>query len=300
MANLAAPSLVNSIKPLLRDPVRFVNTLSSIRLRKYQTDVVNTIVHSVIHHQGLSVVVIFPRQSGKNEVQAQIEAYLLTILSLTDAEIIKVSPTWKPQSLNAMRRLERCLAANMLTRSLWHKHQGYIYNSAQPESSFSLVHLKQTLSAQPLPPSLKWTKPKTLLPSKFDKDISPMAASTNATRVFWGTAWTSRTLLARELRAALAAQERDGLRRVFRLTAEDVAAEVPAYGDFVADQVQKLGRNNPMVRTQFFSEEIDAEGGMFPPARLALMRGNHCSLSLPQPGDSIPYSSMSLARMKEP
>ena len=40
--------------------------------------------------------------------------------------------------------------------------------------------------------------------------------------------------------------------------------EVPAYGAFVADQVARLGRNNPMVRTQFYSEEIDQDGGMFP------------------------------------
>ncbi len=49
---------------------------------------------------------IFPRQSGKNEVQAQLESYLLTYLREIDAEIVKVSPTWRPQSINAMRRLE--------------------------------------------------------------------------------------------------------------------------------------------------------------------------------------------------
>ena len=26
--------------------------------------------------------------------------------------------------------------------------------------------------------------------NKFDKDIDPMADSSNATRIFWGTAWT--------------------------------------------------------------------------------------------------------------
>ena len=102
-----------------------------------------------------------------------------------------------------------------------------------------------------------------------------MAASTNATRVFWGTAWTSDTLLAREFRAAKDAEKRDGNRRVFVLTAEDVAREVPAYGAFVAEQVAKLGRNHPMVRTQFFSEEIDGEGGLFPESRRALMVGKH-------------------------
>ncbi len=111
-----------------------------------------------------------------------------------------------------------------------------------------------------------------------------MAASTNATRVFWGTAWTSRTLLHRELAAAKAAQQRDGIRRVFVLSADDVAAEVPAYGNFVAEQVAKLGRNNPMVKTQFFSEEIDAESGMFPTGRRALLYGPQPAQEEPVPG----------------
>lgn len=106
-----------------------------------------------------------------------------------------------------------------------------------------------------------------------------MAASTNATRVFWGTAWTSSTLLGRELRAARQAQAGDGQRRVFVLTADDVGREVPAYARFVAGQVARLGRSSPLVRTQFFSEEIDAEGGMFPAERTGLMRGAHAPLA---------------------
>jgi hypothetical protein len=50
---------------------------------------------------------------------------------------------------------------------------------------------------------------------------------------------------------------------------------VPAYGRFVDDQVHRLGRNHPMVKTQYFSEEIDAEGGLFPPERCAMMKGKH-------------------------
>jgi hypothetical protein len=121
-----------------------------------------------------------------------------------------------------------------------------------------------------------------VLPAKFDKDIAPMAASTNATRVFWGTAWTSRTLLARELKAARKAEKQDGIRRVFVLTANDVRAEVPAYGDFVDGQVKRLGRQHPMVKTQYFSEEIDAEGGLFPPERCALMQGKHLPVAAPE------------------
>jgi hypothetical protein len=111
-----------------------------------------------------------------------------------------------------------------------------------------------------------------------------MAASTNATRVFWGTAWTSKTLLARERRAAQEAEKADGIRRVFVINADQVAEEVPAYGKFVAEQVAKLGRNHPMVKTQFYGEEIDAEGGMFPIARRAMMLGSHSAQLGPVPG----------------
>ena len=54
-----------------------------------------------------------------------------------------------------------------------------------------------------------------------------------------------------------------------------MAKEVPAYGDHVAGQVKKMGRNHPLIRTQYFSEEIDAKSGMFPDERVALMQGAH-------------------------
>jgi hypothetical protein len=114
-----------------------------------------------------------------------------------------------------------------------------------------------------------------VLISKWDKEIAPMAASTNATRVFWGTAWTSQTLLAREKRAALEAEKQDGIRRVFEIDSNVVRKEVPSYGAFVDAEIAKHGRNHPFVRTQYFSEEIDEQTGMFTADRLALMQGVH-------------------------
>jgi len=112
-----------------------------------------------------------------------------------------------------------------------------------------------------------------------------MAASTNATKVFWGTAWTSNTLLAREEKAAREKEKEDNEKRVWRISCEEVAAEVPAYGKFVSDQVKKLGRNHPMIRTQYYSEDIDAEGGLFDAERLALIYGHHPAQSKPNFGE---------------
>ena len=286
---MAVRSRRRKIRTLLSSPITFVDRGSPLTLRTYQVEVAQAIAESVLTQAGLSFVVMFPRQSGKNELQAQIEAFLLARLSTSPAEMIKVSPTFKPQTENAMRRLERALKSNILTKTLWSKHQGYIYRlndaciyffSGEPTSNIVGATASTLLSID---------EAQDIEIPKYDKDIAPMAASTNATRVFWGTAWTSTTLLARELRAAREAQARDGRRRVFVMDADQVAAEVPAYGDFVAEQVRRLGRHNPMVRTQYYSEEIDAEGGLFPPQRVALMRGAHAASTEPQRGKTYAF-----------
>jgi hypothetical protein len=243
-----------------------------------------------MHGRGLTFVVMFPRQSGKNELQAQIEAYLLTLLQESDAEIVKVSPTWKPQSLNAMRRLQRVIERNLLSRYAWRKENGYIYRIGSARIFFLSGEPEANIVGATASTLLEVDEAQDVLPAKFDKDIAPMAASTNATRIFWGTAWTADTLLARELRAARGAEAGDQFRRVFVCTADQVALEVPAYQAFVTGQVARLGRNHPMVKSQFYSEEVDGEAGLFPPARRALMVGTHLRQALPVAGRAYAFT----------
>ena len=109
------------LRGILRNVDIFVEFTYGLRLRSYQIAVAHSIFDSVLQGKGLTFVVIFPRQSGKNELQAQIEAYLLYLLQGLNAEMVKVSPTWKPQSLNAMRRLERVLKRSPLLAESWSK-----------------------------------------------------------------------------------------------------------------------------------------------------------------------------------
>ena len=60
-------------------------------------------------------------------------------------------------------------------------------------------------------------------------------------------------------------------RRVFRIGADLVTKEVPAYGKFVAEQIRLLGRDHPLVRTQYFSEELNGHSGFFHDKRLEKM-----------------------------
>ena len=269
------PNLKDIIKPCLIDIALFCEFSSQLTLRSYQVEVARAVLNSIIKHKGLSIVVMFPRQSGKNELQAHIETFLLTLLQNTQAEVVQISPTWKPQSLNAMHRLQRVLERNLLVGSGWSKNAGYIYQIGTARIIFLSGDPEANIVGATASTLLSIDEAQDIQIDKYDRDIAPMAASTNATRVFWGTAWTNKTLLARERRNALAAEQADGVQRVFVLDADQVAKEVPAYGAFVADQVANMGRNHPMVKSQYYSEEIDAEGTFFSAARISLIKGNH-------------------------
>ncbi len=277
-------TLETALKKLLKDITAFTRHAGGLQLRGYQRAVASAIVRSVLTGAGHSFVVIFPRQSGKNELQAQLQTYLLTLFSGARADIVQISPTYKPQTTNAMARLEGTLSANLLTRERWERQYGHVYRVGGARVTFLSGSPTANIVGATASTLLSIDEAQDILIDKYDKEIAPMAASTNATRVFWGTAWTAETLLAREERAARRLEAKDGLRRVWRLTCEDVAQEVPAYGAFAAEQVARLGRSHPMVRTQYYSEDIDGQGGMFPPERIDLLRGTHQPHGAPQPG----------------
>lgn len=280
-------SLTENAYQLMRDAETFAQYVSGRTLRAYQREVVETVMSAVLQRRGHSLVVMLPRQSGKNELQAHLEAYLLCLYSGVGAEIVKVSPTLRPQAENAMRRLEGVLKENPLTLTLWHREAGHIYRIGKARITFLSAAPESNIVGATASILLEVDEAQHVAISKFDKEVAPMAASTNATRVFWGTAWTSQTLLGRELRNARRMQNRDKIERVFKMSCEEVAAEVPEYGKYVAGQVALLGRRHPMVRTQYYSEEIDADCGMFPARRIALMKTNgdrRPAVTHPQPG----------------
>ena len=108
------------MQPFTKNIERFA-LLGGLRLRTYQVRVARAVVRSVVQGKGERIVVMFPRQSGKNELQAQLEAFFLLRYSSSGGELVKISPTWKPQSQNAQRRLESVLTAHPFLRETWQK-----------------------------------------------------------------------------------------------------------------------------------------------------------------------------------
>lgn len=277
-----------TLKKLLVDPILFMEKLGKVEMRGYQEGPVRAIVRSIVEQRGDTIVVEMARQGGKNEIQAQLEAYLMTLFQDLAGEIVIISPTYKPQTLNAMRRLKSVLDRNLITRDIWKKESGYIFRISQCLAAFFSGQRKANVVGATASLLLLADEAQDISIAKFDKEFAPMAASTNATTALFGTAWTSNTLLAREKKFALELERKDGIKRVFQADANEIAAEVETYGEYVTKQINKLGRQHPIIKTQYFLEEIDETGGMFPPARRALTQGRQKQCE--KPGDEKIYA----------
>lgn len=271
------------LKRHARDLATFARNGAQVTLRPYQLEAAQAVIDSVRARAGRSIVILFSRQSGKDELSANLKAYLLARTHTREAGIVEVNPTYKPQTINAIQGLEDRLKANPLTKRGWRKRSDFMRMVGRAKVTFLSGDAKANVVGAVASLLLIVNEAQDIEPAVYDRNFAPMAASTNATRLFMGTAWTSHTLLARELRAARQAERGDGVRRVFTYDADDVRQVVPAYGAYVDSEIARLGRGHPLIKTQYFNEEIDAQAGMFNAARRALMQCKGDTPSLPPP-----------------
>jgi len=267
----------------LSDVSRFSRHVIQRPLRNYQAEIAQVITRAVLANRGGTYAVMMSRQAGKNETAAQIEAYLLNLFQRVGGFIVKASPTFKPQTINSIMRLDDCLD-NRWNKGRYHREKGYMTRLGNARCVFFSAQLASNVVGATANILLECDEAQEVLESKWSKDFRPMAASTNAVTVLWGTAWTSTTMLAKAIGPLRRLEKRDGRRRVFLVPWERVAEEVPAYGDYVRGEIQRLGRNHPLVKTQYFLENIDGEGGMFTRDRRAQMCGDHERIHAGVPG----------------
>lgn len=277
-------TLPQTIKAISRTFDNFTARGGAIQMRPYQLEPAKAILDSVLNKRGHTIILIISRQAGKDELLANLISYLMYLFSHREVGIVVANPTYKPQTLNFIVRLENRLKANLLTKSAWKKRADYMRMIGSAITSLLSGDKDANVVGATASLLLVINEAQDISPAKFDKDFAPMVASTNATRVIVGTEWTNHTFLARETDAARQEEKRDGIRRVFIYTSDEVRKVNKPYGLFVDSQIRKLGRQHPLVKTQYFCERIDAQTGMFNAARRALMIGDQPAQSEPQAG----------------
>ena len=242
-------------------------------LRRYQLPAARAIVGSVMAGRGLTLAVMMSRQAGKNEVAAHVEAFSLHLYRRRGGQLVKAAPTFRPQAQNSLNRLLTTLQSSRLPPAV--REAGYAARVGRARALFFSAAPAARVVGATANILLEADEAQDVDEEKWNKDFRPMGASANVTTVLWGTAWTADTLLARSIRALRHAETRDGQARVFIVPWEQVAAELPAYGAYVRSEIERLGRDHPLIRTQYDLQEIDSAGGMFPAAVRTLMQGRH-------------------------
>jgi len=278
MVNFQSSPPSTSLSSFLSGMPAFIRYTSGIHLRPYQAAPIARLQDSILNQYGDTLIIVFPRQSGKDEFLIQLMAYLLNFYSEFPLSMVAVNPTYKPQTLNAILRLDQVLTRNPVTAGRWRKHGDFMRLVGQARISFLSGDSKSNVVGATASLLLIINEAQDISPALYQRKFIPMAASTNATRLLAGTLWTSSTLLSQEIRHAQYSEKLDNRRRIFMVDADHVRRVLPNYGTHVDSVISRWGRQHPLVKTQYFNEEIDATTGMFNPARMSLIFGT-------KPGD---------------
>ena len=237
----------------LADISLFSQVVTRVPLRPYQLEPACAIIDSILHHRGRTFAVMMSRQAGKNELSGQLEAYLMNLYQRCGGNIVKASPTFKPQTINSILRLTDRLD-NPWTAGRVRRREGYIVQLGKARTLFFSAEPSANVVGATADLLLECDEAQDVGREKWQKDFRPMAASTNATTVLWGTAWTSDTLLAQTI-AHLQSSDPSA---VFLYDASCVGSVVPHYAAYVRQEVERLGRQHPLIKTQYYLETIDA------------------------------------------
>ena len=281
---------------LLSDIGLFSRHVIGLPLYDYQVQPLRAIVNTILSRQGREFLLVFPRQSGKNEAVAQLLVYLLALLQRHGGQM--VYGAIGDGLGRGMRRLEQRLDTPW-TRGRWRRGgRPTRYTLGQAAVVFLSSHPQAASRGETADHLLIIDEAQDQDAAHIEAVFTPMRAAHNATAVYLGTVRRTGDFLwvkKGELESATAA---DGHPRVFLVAPDAVAAENPAYAVFLAEQVRRYGRRHPIVAAEYFLEPVDGRGGLFPPWRAAFMRGAHPRLGGPRP-DELYVATIDLAGQDE-
>lgn len=267
-------SRIEAFRSCQRNMGLYSRHITGTPLHPYQSEWADYILAVVDERRNETVTVEMPRQSGKNETSAQLEVALLSKYAKRGGDIVKCAPTWKPQIVNSKLRFDNRSkqAARRLPFLRFKSTQGYIYQCDRASLQFLSADPEASVVGATASLLMEVDEAQDIDKQKFNRDFSPMRASTAAPLIAYGTTWTDDTLL-EEFKQGI--QEGRTKGRVFRVLPETVAEANPAYGEFVDAEVQRMGRQHPLIKTQYFLEPLAQAGRMIKAEQLRLMVGEH-------------------------
>ncbi len=267
------------------------------RLRPYQREVAQAILNSVFGRKGLTFSVEIARQGGKNELSSQLELLLLTLYMAQPQNLVKCSPTFKPQTVISMMRLkDRLNDAGF--GGIWVTELGYIVRLGNARAIFLSADESANVVGNTAHILLEIDESQDVSKEKYTKEFKPMGATTNVTTIHYGTTWDDYTLLEEVKQANLELEGKDGIKRHFRYDWQEVAKYNPDYLAYVEAERERLGENHPLFVTQYCLLPIHSGGGYLSPQQRAQLSGEHSRRHQPEEG-KVYIAGIDLARQRD-
>jgi hypothetical protein len=265
-----------------------------MKLRPYQQEVAKTVLDSVQNHRGLTFSVEIARQGGKNELSAHLELLLLTLYMARGGNLIKCSPTFKPQTIISMARLKDRLD-DFGFDGLYRSQMGYIIQLGEAKAIFLSAEESSSVVGHTADILLEIDESQDVAKEKYNKEFRPMGSSTNVTCIHYGTTWDDSTLLEEIKQNNLELEKIDGIKRHFRYDWQEIARYNQDYGRYVIQEKERLGENHPLFRTQYALLPIKGGGGFLSRQQIAQMLGSHQRLRSPDKTGALHIAGVDLA-----
>lgn len=260
-------------------------------LRAYQVETLQSLLDGIERSPGATFTVMYPRQAGKNEVAAHLVAALLRKAAQRGGSVVVCAPSYRPQARISLARAWRVLAEtdHLLPAASRARMAGNIITAGRAAAVFLSAAPQAHVAGHTASLAIIADEAQDIERDWFDRQFRPMAASTGAPTVLFGTAWDGETLLER---ATAANRERDAaqtdgraVRFHHEVSWQQVAAPVPAYGAYVEAERERLGASHPLFLTQYELVPARGTGRLLSVVQLAALEGGHDRLAGPRAGE---------------
>ncbi len=261
-------------------------------LRPYQAGVLRSLLGQLPASPGVQFTVMFPRQAGKNEVSAALVACLMQHYARREGHIIVCAPTLYPQARISLERTRTGIVRFARRWGVPIAAEDNTLRSNGVTATFLSASPEAHVAGHTATFALIADEAQDIDPDWFDRQFRPMAASTGAPTVLFGTPWDGATLLERAVDANRA-RDRELLARRpptfhprhHQVSWQEVAAESRPYGRYVEGERARLGPTNPLFLTQYELVSSREAASLLDSAQLAALRGTHELLPGPRAGE---------------
>lgn len=195
------------------------------------------------------------RQTGKNEIAAILHTRVLARYRSQGGTYVRCAPTWKPQIINSLLRLEKYLLKGLVPG--YRPRYGYLVQADQAFLFFLSADKTANVKGATASIALDMDEAQDIDREAFELRFAPFTASTNAPMLMWGTAGYKDDLLYHYRQHNLKNGRED---LCIDLPAADWLEFWPEYAAHYKDRCNRLGKDHFIIKTNYDLIDTERQG----------------------------------------